>query len=149
MTEAAMSLLDKFIAPPNEMKLTREEVLAALVVKNLSAGEEKRADGGVVLSYPVELTGIMKFLHRFSSKKHDKLTRRVELDKAGADVWRLADGSHTVSDIAANIAGSYHVPAEEAEKSTVIYIRMLAERGLVQLVIGEEPQAVGESNAKV
>ena len=88
-----MGLLDRFVAPSNEVRLTREELLAAKVVRNPEAGEERKEDGTVVLSYPVELKGLMKILHRFSSRKNEKLVRRVELDKAGAEAeprWDLS-----------------------------------------------------------
>ena len=140
-----MGLPDRFVARSNEVRLSREELLGARVVRNPEASEEKKEDGSIVLSYPVELTGFMKLLHRFSSKRNEKLARRVELDKAGTEVWRLADGAHTVGDIAVQVAVSYQVPDEEAEKSTAVYVRMLAERGLVQLVIGEPSDgATGE-----
>ena len=139
-----MGLLDRFVTSSNEVRLTREELLAARVVHNAEASEDRKEDGTIVLSYPVELKGFMKILHRFSSRKNEKMMKRIELDKAGAEVWGLADGTNTVCDIAVKMAEKYQVPTEEAETSTATYVRMLAERGLVQIIIGETSSGSGE-----
>jgi len=91
----------------------------------------------VVLTYPVEPTGVTKFLHRLASPGRRELRRRFELDAAGAKVWKLCDGAHSVSGIVAFVRDAYDIPREEAEQSCVLYIRMLAERGLLVLDVGE------------
>jgi hypothetical protein len=54
------------------------------------------------------------------------------LNEVGARIWALADGSRSVRDIAAAVAGSYDVSPAEAEADTVVFLRELREKALIE-----------------
>jgi hypothetical protein len=125
-------MMERLFSKRRQALLTREQVLGARPVRNGEAAEEARGDG-LILSVPVELGWFMRLLWRMSSKAGSEMRRRVELDAAGKQVWRMCDGARTVGEIARRVAETYNVSLDEARASTVLYIRLLAERGLVAL----------------
>jgi hypothetical protein len=63
--------------------------------------------------------------------------KRVALDKIGADVWRLLDGSNTIGHIAKTLAKQYQIEPREAELSLQQYFKELGRRGYVGFWIEE------------
>lgn len=55
------------------------------------------------------------------------------LNEVGARVWSLADGTRTVSDIAAAICAEYDVAPDEAESDILAFVTELVERGIVSI----------------
>lgn len=55
------------------------------------------------------------------------------LNEVGARIWALADGTHTVRDIAAAICAEYDVDPAQAEADVLDFVAQLAERGIVEL----------------
>lgn len=55
------------------------------------------------------------------------------LNRVGARIWELSDGSRSVADIAAQISREYQVGEVEAQKDAWEFIQQLAERGLLLL----------------
>ncbi len=53
------------------------------------------------------------------------------LNDVGARIWSLADGQHTVRDIAAAICAEYQVAPAEAEADAVAFIAELEAKGIV------------------
>lgn len=54
------------------------------------------------------------------------------LNEVGARIWALADGSRSVREIAAAVASSYDVSPAEAEADTVVFLRELREKALIE-----------------
>lgn len=59
------------------------------------------------------------------------------INEVGARIWRLADGSRSVAQIAEQICWEYNIQLEEALHDTVEFIDDLVERGI--LVLAETP----------
>jgi hypothetical protein len=55
------------------------------------------------------------------------------LNGVGARLWELADGQHTVSDMARVIAAEYEVSLIKAESDALAFCQDLAGRGLLTL----------------
>jgi hypothetical protein len=55
------------------------------------------------------------------------------LNRVGARFWELADGQHTVGDIARVIAGEYEVSLAKAEADVVVFCQDLVGRHLLTL----------------
>ena len=53
------------------------------------------------------------------------------LDEVGSRIWRLADGSRTVDEIAAALTDEYEVTAEEAGTSVTSFVQALVEKELL------------------
>lgn len=56
------------------------------------------------------------------------------LNKAGTVLWSCADGKKTVSEMAGELVGRYHVSPEVALQDTVALVQALAREGLIELV---------------
>ncbi len=62
---------------------------------------------------------------------HAERKKITVLNGVGARLWELADGEHTVSDMARVIAGEYEVSPAKAEADALAFCQDLAERGLL------------------
>ena len=132
-----------------ELKLDREEALAAIPVRNPHVQSEQEGEG-MLLSYELEPTRAVRavtwFMNRFGKGAPPSL-RKVELDKVGRHVWEMCDGEHTVRDVATSISKNFRVPGHEAEHSTVLFLRTLASRGLIALLVKREQEGEGGEEA--
>jgi hypothetical protein len=63
------------------------------------------------------------------------LERTVKLDEVGAFVFRLIDGRRNVRQIIEEFVRRYRANRREAELSTVAFLRSLAERRVISIVI--------------
>jgi hypothetical protein len=57
--------------------------------------------------------------------------RTVVLDRDGADVWRWADGSTRVRDMARRMADAHGWPEDRAREAVIRFLGMLSERRLI------------------
>ncbi len=64
---------------------------------------------------------------------HAELKKVTVLNGVGARLWQLADGQHTVADMARVIAGEYEVSLAKAESDALAFCRDLEGRGLLTL----------------
>jgi len=71
--------------------------------------------------------------------------RTVTLDEVGTRVWDLCDGEHTVKDLIARVAEEHKLSRKEAEVSLVAYLRQLAARGLIALVVEDKKETQSTS----
>ena len=55
------------------------------------------------------------------------------LNEVGAQIWMLADGSHTVREIVSAVCREYDVPPTEAEADTLKFLAELQQKGLIVL----------------
>ena len=56
----------------------------------------------------------------------------VTLNATAADVWRLADGSHTLDEIVALLASSYQTDADSIGEDVAAIVDELIDGGLLQ-----------------
>jgi hypothetical protein len=55
------------------------------------------------------------------------------LNPVGARLWELADGRHTLSEIAQTIAAEYQVELVRAQADALVFYEDLVERGVLSL----------------
>ena len=72
--------------------------------------------------------------------------RIVSLDKIGTEVWENCDGEHSVKDLVALHAERHKLARKEAELSMVQFLKQLAQRGIIVLVIDEEKKESDEDS---
>jgi len=112
---------------------------------------ERNKKGRLLMSRPIrnEAVSVKKFgndeleitIHRKKTKlvillsKLFRLpeTRKIILDKIGACVWTLCDGSKTVNYIIKVFSKKYRLGREKAERSVLVYLEQLARRGLIAI----------------
>jgi hypothetical protein len=56
-----------------------------------------------------------------------------ELNQAGAQVWELLDGQHTLRAIGEHLAARYGVPLAAAENDVLVVVRMFMSEGLLRI----------------
>ncbi len=56
-------------------------------------------------------------------------------NEVATEIWQLADGRHSVAQIVDRITEAFEVERPRAEKDVVDFVRLLDERGLVNLEV--------------
>jgi hypothetical protein len=70
---------------------------------------------------------------------------RVNLDERGTRVWELIDGRRTLREIETRVRAEWGLNEADSKRATVLFIRMLMTRHLVQLRV--DGAVSGEDNA--
>jgi len=83
----------------------------------------------------ISLPYLKPWLVRLFSRKSKTFARKFELDEVGAELWRLINGTRTVSDLAEHLQRSRGFDEAQAKESMVAYLNMLLVRGIVGLVV--------------
>jgi len=133
-------LLIKRLRQGNRPKLTREQSLASLPVKNAAIEEFIDDAGMVTLRIPRRKAWWISVMGFFFYMPE---ARTIALDEIGSFVWKLCDGKHTVRDLIAEVSSKYQITKKEAEVSLVAYLRMLGKKRLVAIAtppVKKEPE---------
>ena len=123
-------------------QITREQAMAARPLRNPSIETTRDENGEVSLKIPRRKTWFVNLVAKLGSMAEFRI---VTLDKVGTGVWDLCDGEHTVKDLVAKVAEDHKLSRKEAEVSLVTYLRQLAQRGFIALVV-EERKDAGAAN---
>lgn len=127
-----------FLKKKKPLQLTREQSLASKPVRNPGVKWKKAETGEVVLEFPVKLPRRIRFAAWLIGKKKDeKPTRKIELDEVGSLVWEACDGETTVANLVRKVAKAYKLPRKESEHSTTLFLKMLAERGVLLMDVSD------------
>jgi len=113
-------------------KLTRQQCLAAIAVRNPLARAKPLKNGQLELELPLEKTRLGKW---FSFGSDKPLIRRYQLDALGRDVWEMIDGKRPVRALIEQFAAKHRLNLREAEVSMMAYLRTLASRGIIALAV--------------
>jgi len=91
-------------------------------------------DNGVTtLCGPARVKGLLgKLLIRAASQP---IVKRYELEEVGAFVWSQIDGKRTLESISKLLQSKYKMNRLEADSSLVAFVQLLAERGLITLLV--------------
>ena len=123
---------------PSGPQLSRQESLDARPVVSRLVKVDRDDKGGIVLQVPRRNSALVRTVSRaFRISPY----KRVALDELGTFVIELCDGRHTVRDIVDRLAGTFRLNRREAEVSTTTFLRDLARRSIIGLVIGEDGPA--------
>jgi len=112
--------------------LSREESLAAKPVLNRLVKVERAADGKVILQTPRRQTSMVKTVSSFFRISP---YRKVALDEPGTFVIELCDGTHSVAEIVDRFCERFRLNRREGEVAMATFLRNLAERSIIGLVI--------------
>ena len=113
-------------------KLTKESLPKAKPVRN-PAVVEQQVDGIITLRGPAVLKGLIgKWLAK--SVKETPM-KQYELEEIGSYVWTQIDGKRTVEALSKQLQAKYKMNRLEAEASLDAFLKMLAERGLITLMV--------------
>jgi len=123
-------LLQKLFPKKFRPKITRQEILSAVPVRNFLVEWETNDHDEVVLKVPRRQDRVGRILHRVFVAPPFK---QVVLDEVGSDVWHLCTGENSVDVIVKTLAKKYKLSRREVELSLANYLRTLAQRGLIGL----------------
>src|SRR3954466_10934913 len=123
-------LLQKLFPKKFAPNITRQEILAAVPVRNALVEWEANDQEEVVLKVPRRQDRVGRVLHRVFVAPPFK---QVVLDEVGSDVWQLCTGENDVDTIVKSLARKYKLSRREVELSLANYLRTLAQRGLIGL----------------
>lgn len=110
--------------------LDRRRSLAAIPVLNEGVRSAANEAGHVVVR--VTLKRGRGFLARFQPAL---MERTVKLDELGSFVFKQIDGQRTTQDIIEAFMARYRPNRREAELSTVDFLKSLAKRGVISVVV--------------
>ncbi len=123
-------LLSKWRNP--KPTIDRRQSLESIPVRNLSIEDETikiSGEGMVVVS---RIRRGRRWWSRFAPPV---IEQRIELDEMGAFVFSRIDGEHSVKRIIEEFVKHFRVNRREAELSTVEFIRKLAQKRLISIVV--------------
>jgi len=122
--------------PPKE--ISRQESLASRPVRNEALRVERRPDQTVLLHVTVRPAAWARVLSRLF--RLQDVQRRISLDELGTCVWDMCDGQTTVRTMIDRFARRFKLNRKEAEVSMVQYLRTLAKKGLIGIIVPESPK---------
>jgi Coenzyme PQQ synthesis protein D (PqqD) len=138
------TLIQKLFPKKFVPKITREQILAAVPVRNSLVEWETNEQDEVVLKIPQRQDRAGRWLRRIFVAPAFK---QVALDELGSDVWHLCTGENDVDAIVKAIARKYKLGRREVELSLSNYLRTLAQRGYIGLAKRETPDASRQLSA--
>ena len=116
--------------PPAAPQIDRRASLDGVPVLNHGVRLKDEPDGRVLVT--VELARRTGFWARFQQPVN---RRRLRLDELGSFVVRQIDGRRSVRQIIEAFVGRYRTNRREAELSTADFLRTLARRRVISVVI--------------
>ena len=127
-------------------QLTREQALSARALRNPDLEATRDEKGVVSVTIPRRDTWWIRMMARISSVPKKRI---VTLDEVGTEVWDLCDGEHETGEIIRDFAVRHQLSRKEAEVSVVTYLRDLARRGMIILVVPESSSEEVRSDVRV
>ena len=112
----------------------KNQALACIPVKNPQVTENRFDSGTLRLSYPVRLKPWFSRLSCVLGQKKDNIvTKRLDLDMMGGQVWDMMDGKASVKEIVHRFAKLHQLPPLEAEPAVASFLKQLGKRGLIAI----------------
>jgi len=112
--------------------LTRTEALAGIPRKSSSVSWEVLANGEILIEYPLNIKPFfLQLASRLHKNPRQRLTRKLQLDKMGSNVWQMIDGRKNIKTIIVEVAEQIGLSRQEAEISVTTFLRELGRRGLI------------------
>ena len=115
-----------------DRRMSAEQVLSAVPVRNVAMQLQRRDDGSAVASVPLKrprwLAPPLSWIIPFSSH------RRIALDSAGVALLDLCDGQRDIERIIEKFAADHKLSFREAQLSVTKFLQQLTQRGVVAVV---------------
>lgn len=113
---------------------SRTEALACTPVISALIDWQQDDSGAILIEYPLTVKPLFQsLLQRFTKQPPQRLTKKLQLDGMGSDVWQLIDGEDNVKTIIEKFACQHALTRHEAELSVTAFLRELGRRGLISL----------------
>ncbi len=116
----------------SEPSLGRQQSLKGIPVRHETLEVEKNEESDKAMVIVNRIKRGTRWWSRFAPPV---IEQRVELDEMGAFVFQRIDGERNVAQIIEEFVRFYRVNRREAELSTVAFLRKLAQKRLVSIII--------------
>jgi hypothetical protein len=126
-------------------KLTREQSLKSVPVKNQHVEESQNENGEYILFLPRKDTRWIKALSKLMYVPEGK---KMALDELGSQVWGWIDGETNTGKLIKKFADKHDLSKREAELSVVAYLRMLAKKGLIGIAVTDSEAGNSQNQKK-
>ncbi len=119
---------------PQQPVIDRRQSLDAIPVLNGGIAAEPRRDGqlDLVIRTPRRPGLLARFMPPM-------LEKRFKLDALGTFVFAQIDGARTVAQIMEAFRGRFKLNRRETEISVAAFLRLLAERRIISIVVKDPP----------
>lgn len=123
-----------FKRKPQSPAITRTEALACIPSHSEAVNWNKTEDGEVIIEYRLNLKPFfLEMARKFTNQQAQELTKKLQLDAMGSDVWLMIDGQRDVKSIVSAVAAKSGLTVQEAEIAVTTFFRDLGRRGLINL----------------
>lgn len=113
--------------------INRKQMLMSTCVATRTLNVKRSKDGLVTLGVPLRAPPLLrKILGRHAGETSE---RDIELDEIGSVVWEMCDGKTTIRNMIQHLSERYKLNRKEAEVSLTAFIRSLAKKGLVAIIV--------------
>jgi len=123
-----MGLLERAGFKKKKPILSREQALGAKPIRNTLVQWERGEDGEIQIQIPRRTDRKARFLARLFPAPPVKV---IVLDEVGSEIWDMCDGQTSVSELVQAIRKKYKLNRKETEMSVTLYLKQLAQRGLI------------------
>lgn len=129
-----MGLFSKFNKQNKQPEITRTQALRCIPIRSESVEWRFTENDVILLEYPLALKPFfLSLAKRFDKSKETRLTKKLQLDVTGSQVWHLLDGSRDVKTLIKITADETGLSLQEAELAVTTFLRELGRRGLIFL----------------
>ena len=128
--------MNLFRRKPAPKAISRQASLQSKPLRNPNLETERDENGATVLLVPPNPARWASFVRKRLGV--DGKPRRICLDELGGYVWEQCDGKTEVRAIITNFAKRFKLNRKEAELSIVEYLRTLARKGIIGIIVPDE-----------
>ena len=115
-----------------KIKLTKDDIMNSIPLKNESLEYEKNEQGETVVIMKRKFTWWLKILSKLFYLSDRKI---VTLDELGTEVLNMCDERISFRNMVDRFSRNYKLNLKEAETSIMAYLKSLSERRIVALAI--------------
>jgi len=121
----------------NRPEVSRRQSLASVVVPNEAIPVTRGSNGLVSFEVTFAPSPLLDRAARFLGGS--TASRKIELDEVGTFVWDMCDGETTIREMIDRMSEEYTLNRREAEVSLTAFVKMLAGRQLVAVLVPRSP----------
>lgn len=118
-------------------EVSRRQSLASVVVPNEAIRVTRGSNGLVSFEVSFAPSALLEKAARFLGGS--TASRKIELDEVGTFVWDMCDGQTTIREMIDRMSEEYKLNRKEAEVSLTAFVKTLAGKQLVAVLVPKSP----------
>ncbi len=122
-----------------KIKLTKDDIMNSIPLKNESLEYEKNEQGETVVIMKRKFTWWLKILSKLFYLSDRKV---ITLDELGTEILNMCDGKISFRNMVDRFSERYKLNLKEAETSIMAYLKSLSERKIIAFAIKGKDRVV-------